>query len=62
LQPQGPKTRSKPMNVRIVAKSRVFLMSHALIAFGLLWLLPLLKGATYMGFEKRRWSESDHAE
>lgn len=48
--------------IRVEAQSRVFMASHAFGFLVLLWLWPLLKGAIYLGFEKRRWAESDHAE
>jgi hypothetical protein len=59
------KTRPGSANevpIRLEAQSRVFMASHALGFLVLLWLWPLLKGAIYLGFEKRRWAESDHAE
>lgn len=56
------KTQSstKPSKMRIVARSNVFLPYHALAAFVLLWILPLLQGARAFGFENKRWAESDH--
>lgn len=62
LRPEGPPNADRTMDVRVEATSRVFLASHAVVVLVLLWLLPLLKGAMYLGFEKRRWAESDHAE
>jgi len=68
LRPSGPPVRSartggaRELPLRIEAQSRVFMTSHAFGFLVLLWLWPLLHGAIYLGFEKRRWAESDHAE
>jgi len=49
-----------PTRFAIEAREDVFIGSHAVAIFFLLWILPLLKAMQYYGFEKRRWAESDH--
>ncbi|NJK88706.1 MAG: DUF4178 domain-containing protein [Myxococcales bacterium] len=61
LEPSWQASATPPPIFRVVAKSRVFLFSHFFIALVSLWVLPLLQIGVYLGFEKKRWSESDHA-
>lgn len=48
------------LEVRVIRD--VFLGSHAVTILMLLWVLPILQGMRYYGFEKARWARSDHAE
>lgn len=50
-----------PTRMTLEAREDVFIGSHAVVIFFLIWLLPLLKAMQYYSFEKRRWAESDHA-
>ncbi len=49
-----------PTAFSVVAKSDVFLGSHALVMLFLLWMGPILFALRYYAFEKRRWSQSDY--
>lgn len=60
LRPQwvgGPKDIPKRIRVRVV--SDVFVGTHAMIAAGLAWLLPLVGVFRAFGFEKRRWADAE---
>lgn len=61
LRPEWARGSPPSPSVRLVARSRVFLWSHLLMALFLLWILPGIATVQYLGFEKRRWAESDHA-
>lgn len=50
-----------PTRMSLEVREDVFIGSHALVVFFVLWVLPILKAMQYYGFEKRRWAESDHA-
>lgn len=51
----------EPRRLAIAVREDVFIGSHAMFVFFLLWVFPLLQAMRYFGFEKRRWMESDHS-
>ncbi len=61
IKPEWQATKKPPTRFSIEAREDVFIGSHAVGIFFLLWILPLLKAMQYYSFEKRRWAESDHA-
>lgn len=52
---------NEPKKMRVEIKSDVFIGSHAMVVFFILWLFPLLQSVRYFSFEKRRWADSDHS-
>lgn len=60
VKPEWVTGRGEPTALTLAVRSDVFIGSHAMIVFFILWLFPLLQGIRYFGFEKRRWMESDH--
>jgi hypothetical protein len=60
-EPEWSAAGQAPTRFAVQLKEDVFLGSHAVVVFVLLWLFPLMKALMYYGFEKRRWAESDHA-
>jgi len=54
--PPGPS--APPLTVTL--REGVFRATHLLIAFGALFLIPILVGLRRFLFERRRWAESDH--
>jgi hypothetical protein len=52
---------NEPKKMVVEIKSDIFIGSHAMVVFFILWLFPLLQAIRYFGFEKRRWADSDHS-
>ncbi len=62
LNPEWTKGRKQPTRIHIVAKSDVFIGSHAMVVFFILWIVPLIGAIRYYSFEKRRWADADSAD
>lgn len=52
----------RPSALTIKVVSDIYMQSHAVVAFLLMWIYPLIVLLAMVGFEWRRWSESDLSE
>ncbi|MCC7382150.1 MAG: DUF4178 domain-containing protein [Deltaproteobacteria bacterium] len=59
--PRGPYHGRTPTMLQVRARSQVFLFSHLVLVFIILWIYPALLVVRRAAFEGRRWQESDYA-